>query len=154
MNRQALLTSTEVHEGFREKPYKDTLGLWTVGIGRCLETNPLTPEEYRHLLNSGDLALSINLTGSRWLAERQIDRIARELAAELSFWPGLSDTAHNVLVEMGYQMGVPKLLGFRQMLAYLSRHDYGAAAIEGLNSLWAKQTPSRARALMKRLEAA
>lgn len=151
MNTAALERSTEAHEGFSEHPYRDTLRLWTFGIGRCLETNPLTPAEYRYLLDGSHLSLAITHEGARWLMRQQIDKTVRELAAELAFWPGLADTAQNVLVEMAYQMGVPRLLGFRQMLVYLSRHDYTAAAAEGLDSLWAKQTPKRAQELMARL---
>lgn len=28
-----------LHEGIRAKPYKDTLGIWTIGCGRNMEGN-------------------------------------------------------------------------------------------------------------------
>lgn len=151
MNRASLLDSIESHEGFRPHPYLDSLLLHTIGIGRCLDTNPLSSQETRHLLDNGHLTMELTLGGARWLMGREVDSIIKTLAAELTFWPGLSDTAQDVLCEMAYQLGAQKLLGFRQMLAYLSRHDYAGAAAEGLNSTWAKQTPKRAQELMARL---
>ena len=151
MNRAALLDSIERHEGMSEHPYRDTLKLWTIGIGRCLQTNPLKPEEYSYLLDSSHLTIGITKAGAEWLLEREVDAIVKALVAELSFWPGLSSEAQDVLVEMGYQMGVPRLLAFNKMLACLSRHDYAGAAAEGLDSAWHKQTPRRAEELMGRL---
>jgi len=154
MNRAALLDSIETHEGFRAHPYLDSRLLHTIGIGRCLETNPLSGHEIRYLLDNGHLTMEITRAGSRWLMDREVDTIVKTLVSELSFWPGLSSEAQNVLVEMGYQLGCQKLLNFRQMLGYLSRHDYSGAAAEGLDSAWATQTPNRARELMARLEKA
>lgn len=35
------------HEGLKLSPYKCPRGFWTIGVGRNLETNPLTAEEER-----------------------------------------------------------------------------------------------------------
>ena len=40
-----LIEHIKKHEGFKSKPYKDTKGKWTVGYGRNLDDNPLTPDE-------------------------------------------------------------------------------------------------------------
>ena len=151
MNRASLLDSIEQHEGFEPSPYRDSRGLFTFATGRCLETNPLKPEEFVYLLDNAHLTMGITKAGADWLMEREVNSIVKVLVSELSFWPGLADTAQNVLVEMAYQMGCPRLLGFKQMLAYLSRHDYVGAAAEGLRSDWHKQTPARAEELMGRL---
>ena len=45
---------------------------------------------------------------------------------------------------MAYQMGINGLKGFKKSLAYMSEHDYNAAASEFMNSRWARQTPQRA----------
>lgn len=154
MNRATLLDSLEHHEGFSSHPYRDSLRLWTFGIGRCLQTNPLKPEEFAYLLDNSHLTLGITEVGAQWLMEREVDGIVKALVGELSFWPGLADTAQNVLIEMAYQMGEKKLFGFNKMMSCLSRYDYVAAAVEGLDSTWAKQTPKRAQELMGRLSKA
>ena len=46
---------------------------------------------------------------------------------------------------MGYQMGVSGLMRFRRMWAAIRRFDWTEAHREALDSLWAKQTPKRAR---------
>ena len=46
---------------------------------------------------------------------------------------------------MCYQMGLAGVLRFRKMIQALNRNDYGKAADEALDSLWAEQTPNRAK---------
>jgi lysozyme len=53
---------------------------------------------------------------------------------------------------MAYQMGVEGVQGFSKMIAALQVGDYPRAADEALDSLWAKQTPARARDVAQRLE--
>ena len=45
MNKQRLAEQLKVHEGLRLKPYKDTVGKWTIGIGRNLEDKGITEQE-------------------------------------------------------------------------------------------------------------
>ena len=49
-------------------------------------------------------------------------------------------------------MGVEGVQGFSKMIAALQVGDYPRAADEALDSLWAKQTPARARDVAQRLE--
>lgn len=153
MNREALLSSIERHEGFRDAPYRDSLGLLTIGIGRCLETNPLKPAEYRHLIDRGLLTLVLKHEGATWLVENQVDALIGELSSEFGFWPALPAVAQEVLIEMAFQVGVSRIMGFKKMLAALAKHDYKEAAAAGLDSKWRLQTPKRAEELMTRLEA-
>lgn len=152
MTRLSLLNSIEAHEGYRAAPYQDSLALWTLGIGRCVETNPLTRTEWKRLLDSGDLTVAITHEGAMQLVEVEVDKIIRELSSELDFWPALPDGVQEILIEMAFQMGAGSLLAFHRMLAAIKRHDYEAAAKEGLASKWAKQTPGRAKEMMERLE--
>ena len=96
MNREAVLANLEADEGYSEKPYRDTMRLWSCGIGFCLERTPFTGSEYAYLLDHGHLTLSIDKDGSRWLSGRKVDAIRKELMGELSFWPGLPDTAQDL----------------------------------------------------------
>ena len=53
---------------------------------------------------------------------------------------------------MGYQLGIAELMGFKRMLAAMERGDYEAAAREMLDSKWARQdSPGRARRLAERM---
>lgn len=151
MNRDAVLKSLEQEEGFRAQPYVDTRGYWTLGIGRCLETNPLTPTEWHYLLDAQHLAMSISLAGARNLVGIEVDRCIRELSTELHAWLSLPDAVQDVLIEMCYQLGLAKLLKFERMLGLIQIHQYKQAAAAGLDSAWARQTPSRAQRTMQRL---
>lgn len=51
------------------------------------------------------------------------------------------------LLNMAFQMGVDGLLGFKNTLELIRTGSYEKAAEGMLSSLWAKQTPARAKRL-------
>jgi lysozyme len=140
-------------EGMRTNPYKDTRGLWTIGEGRCLETSPLTGAEWKYLLDAGLVAITITALGARHLTEERIADIDHALDAALIWYHLLPEPVQRILVEMAYQLGVESLLGFHNFLDLVSKRQYSAAATDGRGTAWYRQTPNRAEALMKRLEA-
>lgn len=145
-------TQTAAFEGFRSNPYKDSRGLWTVGEGRCLETSPLTGAEWKSLLDAGLVAMTITALGAKLLTEQRIADTNQELTDQ---WPPFAtavDAVQTILVEMAFQLGIESLLGFHTFLDLVSKQQYSAAAADGRLTLWYRQTPNRAEALMKRLE--
>lgn len=147
-----LYASTDDHEGFRPRQYLDSRNLWTIGTGRCLETNPLTAEELKTLFDRGWLTMTIAKQGSDWLRERGLAEVERDLAVRFSeIWPFLDDARQNALIEMGFQLGVTNLVGFAQMWKAIRAADWEGAKREALDSLWAKQTPARAEELAEQL---
>lgn len=118
-------------EGFKAYPYQDHLGNWTFGHG---------------------------LT---WISEQESKEIAKgrmlanfkDLSARLPWFAHSHPVVQGVLVNMSYQMGVDGVMKFRKTLDYLHEQDYGNAAVEMLDSKWAKQTPNRAERMSKRIEA-
>ncbi len=108
-------------EGVRLKPYRDTVGKLTLGVGRNLDDVGLTNEEADYLL------------------ENDIGRAMAELDRALPWWRGLSDARQRALLNMAFNMGVPRLLAFRGMLAALQAGDYERAALEAFDSRWALQ---------------
>lgn len=149
-DRTQLGKSVSAHEGFRALPYLDTQKRWTIGIGRCLETHPLSAEEWKYLLSQKLIVVSIAKGGADWLMWRELDACVKE-CEQFEFWPRLNNARRNVLVEMAYQMGIQKLKDFRNMLGALAAGNWSEAESHGLDSLWAKQTPDRARELMTQL---
>jgi lysozyme len=78
--------------------------------------------------------------------------VVAALESRLPFWPKLTDDRRRVVANMGYQLGVAGLMGFRRTLAALERGDYDGAAREMLDSKWAKRdTPKRAGRLAGRM---
>lgn len=113
------------HEGLRLKPYQCTAGKTTIGYGRNLDDVGITQEEADALLDY-DLA-----------------RVLQE-AAQLDFWHSLDDVRQAAIADMLFNLGLSRFLGFHNMLAAMRVADYEKAAVEMLDSRWAKQVGSRA----------
>lgn len=121
-------------EGTRLKPYRDTEGLLTIGIGRCLDTTGINADEAQYLLRT-DLqraSQAVELLG-RWTAQ-------------------LDDVRWAALVAMAFQMGAAGLRKFKATLAAMEAGDYAQAARQMLRSLWARQTPARAQRTARMVE--
>lgn len=122
------------HEGLRLKPYWDASNKLTIGVGRNLDDNGITKDEALVLLRN------------------DIERASRQLDEKLPWWRSLSDTRQKVLVSMVFNVGISKLLGFKDMLSALEDGDFSAAAEHMLASKWASQVGNRAVELAYMME--
>jgi lysozyme len=116
------------HEGFRLEPYRDSEGILTVGYGRNLESVPFTRAEVE-LMFETDF------------------RRAEQGAENFQFCEHLNAARRGAVIEMIFQMGATGVGKFIKFRSACMRHDWETAAIEMLDSKWAKQTPKRAREL-------
>ena len=98
------------------------------------------------------------LPGVTWGDAPISDQLAADIAAvvhvldlRLPWWRSLSDPRQDVLVQMGFQMGVEGELGFTRTLADLRAGRFDSAAARMLDSAWARQTPSRAGRLARQI---
>ena len=123
-----LITSIKKNEGFSSKPYLDTTGHLTIGYGTKL---PITKKEAELLL-----------------FHRLVEKI-KELEKKYPKFNNLDGLVQMMLIEMSYQMGVKGVLSFTDMLKHLENENYDLAYKEGLDSLWYRQTPNRARRVLK-----
>jgi lysozyme len=127
-------------ERFVPYPYRDSKGLWTIGVGHLIDSRRggELPAYIRSFPISRD-------QGNRMLAE-DIQAVENGIDAALPWWRALSTTRQVVLASMAFQMGVGGLLGFRNTLRMVEEGRYEAAAAGMLESKWARQdTPARAR---------
>lgn len=116
--------------------YFDHLGYLTLGVGRLIDSRKggcITAEESAYLL-ANDIA-----------------RKTAELDKRLPWWKELDAARKGVLLSMAFQMGVDGLLGFKNTLLLIHAEHYEAAAKGMLNSLWAKQTPERAKRMSEQM---
>ena len=163
-------------EGVRYKSYKDTSkeisfdgkpGLWTWGIGWCIETHPPTDYELvtlRYITGCKYIPYDSNPELLKWLDALKYDHavaiadfmclsyiqvILAQLETQLSFFPDLGDSRAAALVDMAFQMGVAGLLGFKITLGLMAKSKWKEASEEMLRVTspndWAAQTPERAR---------
>jgi len=156
MNRQ--IVKTKFEEGDEAKAYKCTAGKWTVGAGINIEQQPL-PKAVRtlweHTEHVPDNWVIMLLGGGEMpqkVRDLWLDIILSELEAELecehiscAFTPGFEDL-DLVLLDMAYQMGIEGLCGFKRMIAAINCCSYNVAALELLDSKYAREdSPNRAR---------
>ena len=125
----SLIEDIKQEEGFKGTVYKCTEGFDTIGYGTRL---PLSKEESELILEYRLKIIKSQLTGYLYNLD-------------------IKQEAWDILFNMAYQLGVRGVLNFKKMIKALEKQDYKTAAKEGLDSLWAKQTPNRAKRLMDRL---
>ena len=125
MNRAELTKQLQRDEGLRLMPYKDSVGKLTIGIGRNLDDRGITEVEALSLLRN------------------DIDIVEAELT-KLPIYRKLDEVRQTVLANMAFNIGVPRLLKFRQTWIALDAGDYAKAADEMLDSTWAQQVGLRA----------
>lgn len=121
-------TLIKKHEGLRLEPYKCTAGKLTIGYGRNLDDNGISPQEADYML-AKDIA--------------QVD----EQLNHYTWFKTLNDSRKAVLVDMTFNLGLPRLLKFEKMLGALIAEDYQEAANQMLDSRWANQVGQRATRL-------
>lgn len=124
-------------EGTESCAYQDSLGYWTIGVGRLIDARKgggLSNDEIDYLLDN------------------DIKAKTAEVLRALPWAARLSEPRRAVLVNMAFQLGTKGLLAFRRTLGSVEDGHYGEAALGMLDSTWAKQTPARAMRLATQME--
>jgi len=117
------------HEGLKLKPYHCTAGKLTIGVGRNIEDR------------------GISLTTALQMLDEDIEISVAELIKNFPRYITLSENRKMVLIDMCFNLGWPRLRGFKKMFAALEVEDYNEAANQMLDSNWAKQVGQRAKTL-------
>jgi lysozyme len=73
------------------------------------------------------------------------------LIVKLPWVEALDGARFGVLVNMTFNMGLPKLIGFEKMLLAVRAKDYEMAAVEMLASRWSEQVGDRALRLAEQM---
>jgi lysozyme len=126
MNADLLKAELTRDEGLRLKPYRDSVGKLTLGIGRNLDDVGISEDEAQYMLGS------------------DIARTVLDLDRSLPWWESLDEVRQRVILNMAFNMGVFGLLTFKNTLTMIHDGRYGDAADGMLASLWAKQVGPRA----------
>ena len=120
-------------EAVRLKPYRDSVGKLTIGIGRNLDDK------------------GISLAEAQMLLQDDIRDVQAELQRSLPWVYQLDDARRGVLENMAFNMGVGKLMGFHDTLSFIQRGMWEQAANAMMQSLWAKQVGARALRLAEQM---
>jgi lysozyme len=127
------------HEGVRSRAYQDSLGNWTIGVGRNLQNPGLSRDEVIALTKEVDLPDDIiNL-----LLQNDLQAVAHQVAGTVgdATWATLNEPRQAALIDMGFA-GPAKLSYFYKLLAALQHGLWQSAHDEVLNSKWATQVGS------------
>ncbi len=149
MNAERLYTkSIRGHEGLRLKPYKDSKGLWTIGIGDLIHTKQMSFHEALGLWNNG-----IKESAA---VERCMHNITRaSLGARRVLNPEhydfLSEVRQEVVTEMVFQMGELGFSKFKRTINLIRIGHHKQVPAEMLDSKWHREdSPKRAETLANR----
>ena len=145
MNRENIYKQLCVDEGVVYKIYLDHLGYPTFGVGHLvLKDDP----EYGQ-----EVGTPVSEERVRECFERDLDTAISECVVLYGDeWKGFPGEVQEVLVNMLFNLGRPRLSKFKNFNAKIIEGDYVGAAPEGLDSIWAKQVGPRAVRLMERLK--
>jgi len=146
MNKE-LYQQLKIDEGVKYEIYNDHLGYPTFGIGHLILESD---EEY-----GKPVGTPVSEERVRECFERDIETAIGECEYLYSegIFRDLPDEVQEILVNMMFNMGRPRLSKFVKFNAAIKAHDWKEAAKEGRDSLWYTQVTNRAERLMSRLEA-
>lgn len=129
INRERLANQLIEDEALRTKPYRDSVGVLTIGVGRNLEDKGLSRAECLFLLDN------------------DITDALEDCRAVVPGFDGLDPVRQEVLANMALNLGRDRLKGFRKMLAAVAARRFNEAAAEMLDSKWSTQVKGRAERL-------
>ena len=118
------------HEGFELKPYVDTLGYLTGGVGHKILPSEEVPK-----------------TEAGWLKLYDQDFEKAVTAADEITPDHIHPIAFGICVEMIFQLGKQGCMNFKKMHESIAKQDYQEMANQMLDSKWNKQTKARCESL-------
>ena len=131
MITQALIDQLKLHEGVEKHPYTDTVGKTTIGGGRNLTDRGISTATIEQMLIE------------------DIELVQSELDKHFPDWCKLTEKRQMVLIDMCFNMGLPKLIKFTKFWKAVKDAKFPEASKQMLDSKWAKQVGQRAQTLSK-----
>ena len=129
-----LKESIKKHEGYVGIVYKDSLVIDTIGYGFAIK----------------DLELDEDICDI--ILDRKLKDLESRIKIKFDWYKYMPPEIKNVVMEMCYQLGVTGVSKFKKTIAYLRNEQWEEASVEMLDSLWAKQTPNRAKEMSNRVK--
>jgi lysozyme len=143
-NKDNVYEQLKIDEGVFYGIYEDSLGFLTFGVG--------------HLITKDDdedglpIGYDISEERVREVFEQDLNTMISE--CEILFesrWNNFPDELQEVLVNMMFNLGRPRLGKFKKFIGHLENHHWPLAALEMLDSRWARQVGNRAIRLSDRV---
>jgi len=145
MNIEQLREQLEVDEGCVYEIYNDHLGYATFGIGHLVtESDPEQGQSLGTPVSSDRVAEAF---------ESDIQSVLRDCNILYSDFDDLPEEAQQVIANMMFNLGRPRLSKFAGMKRGVDARDWNAAADEMVDSNWYRQVTNRADRLVERIRA-
>ena len=142
--RNKVYEQLRIDEGVVYEVYLDHLDLPTLGVGHLILESDLE--------HGSAVGTKVSEERVRTLFESDLDTAIQECEVLYDCWETLPEPVQEILVNMMFNMGRPRLSGFKKMNAAIAEGDWYTASVEGRDSRWYKQVGNRANRLMSRLE--
>jgi lysozyme len=145
MNIEQLREQLEVDEGCVYEIYNDHLGYPTFGIGHLVtESDPEQGQSLGTPVSSERVAEAF---------ESDIQSVLRDCNILYSDFHNLPEEAQQVIANMMFNLGRPRLSKFAGMKRGVDARDWNQAADEMVDSNWYRQVTNRADRLVERIRA-
>jgi lysozyme len=144
INKAEMFNMLKKHEGYKPQMYKDTEGHWTIGVGHLVTANEISKFKNRKLSD----------TEIRSLFDSDLN-IA--IANAKKFAPNLNTLplpVQHAMVNMAFNLGINRLMKFKDLRQSLASKDFNKASKDMLNSKWASQVKGRAVELSNMVKSA
>ena len=132
--KMSLKDSIKQHEGYVPNVYKDSLGIDTIGYGFAIK----------------DLELEEDICDI--ILDRKLKILQDRVRSKFAWYSYMPQEIKDVVMNMCYQLGVGGFSKFKKTISFLQNKQFQDASVEMLDSLWAKQTPNRAKELSDRVK--
>ena len=143
MNIDKLMNELIMDEGYKYEIYLDHLGYPTMGVGHLITEKD---EEYKQEVGTPESEQRI-----KECLDQDIATVCEELDRKESWWRNLTDNRQRVMANMCFNLGYPRLSGFKRFLAAMNTAQWEVAAEEMMDSKWSSQVGERAIRLRNRV---
>ena len=144
MNIAQLREQLKIDEGVKYEIYKDHLGYDTFGIGHLVVKEDV---EFGQSVGTKVSEDRVNK-----VFEKDVQKMIKEAKILFPNFDSLPEEAQQVIVNMTFNMGRPRLSNFKKFISYINESKWEEASKEMLNSAWAKQVGKRAQRLSDRIK--
>ena len=129
------------HEGVRNRPYKDSLGLWTVGVGHLIGDGKSLPKEMDREFSDSEISEMFEMDYAKH----------KKIAERTPGYNKANKAGQGAMIDLGFNMGKwwPK---WPNTSKALKAGDFDAAARGLEDSKWYTQVGNRAKTIVSLIE--
>ena len=126
------------HEGMKDMPYKDSLGLWTIGVGHLIGDGKSLPAEYNRKFTQAEIMK---------MFDEDFEHHAKA-AEKIPGYNKANQGGQGALIDLTFNMGPSWYKKWPNFVKKLGAGDFKGAADELAGSKWAQQVKSRAQTII------